>query len=303
MKSFVDGNGAGPAFLASRAPCQVAELFTFSLLSGTTLLWTSYDKSLTVGANTWLAQRDGGPLLTRNRLGAKNTVEVPELEIRLGCADTQLLNGQNLKTQIHNGALDGARVEIDRVFMPTPGDTQFGYVVLFNGRWSQAIIDAEGVTITAKGDNVLMNQQAPRNLYQTNCLHSFCDAACTLSEAAYSFTGQSALTGSSVRALAWSVPAGFTSAQFSQGKITMTSGAAVGQVRTVRSAGGSSPNWLNLTYPLYDAPAAGDTFDILMGCDKQQTSCQTRVQANGTGVNNIQHFRGYPYTPQAYVAV
>lgn len=306
MRTFINGNGGGPSFLASlrAAPGQkqayVGELFTFALAGGTTLRWTSFDQSLTVAGTTWLAPRDGAPLITRNRLGVKNTVEVPELEIRLGALDTQLLGGLNIKEQVHNGAFDGARVEIDRVFMPTPGDTQYGYVLLFNGRWSQAIIDAEGVTLTAKGDNVLMNQQAPRNLYQTNCLHAFCDAGCMLAASAYTFTGQTCQSGTNTTGIGWNVPAGFSGYQFTNGKVTMTSGAAAGQVRTVRLGIGRS---LVFTYPLYNAPAIGDTFSILMGCGKQQTDCQTRKQANGTAVNNIQHFRGYPYVPVAEIGI
>lgn len=304
MRTFINGNGEGPAFLNSLrgAPGQVVadsvgELFSYTLPNGTIHRWTTYSRSLTVGSNTWLAPIDGAPLITRNRWGVKNTVEVPELEVRLGTNDTLL---SNLKTQIHNGIWDGARAEMDRVFMPAPGDTRFGYVLLFNGRQSGAVIDAEGITLTAKGDNVLMNQQAPRSLYQTNCLHSFCDAGCTLSESNYTFTGLTVGSGSSANGLVWSVPSGFTASQFTNGKVTMTSGAASGQVRTVRLAAGISMAFI---YPLYNAPATHDTFNILMGCGKQQSDCETRKQSNGTAVNNIQHFRGYPYVPVAEIGI
>ena len=303
MRAFVGGNGGGPAFLQSLrgAPGQkqgyVGELFTFTLANGTTYRWTSYPFSLSVGANTWLAQRDGAPLVTRNRFGVKNTVEVPEMELRLGASDALL---SNLKQQIHNGLWDGARVEMDRVFMPGLTDTQYGYVVVFGGRQSGAVIDAEGVTLSAKGDNVLMNQQAPRNLYQTNCRHTFCDANCTLIASNYTLTGQSVLSGSTSSKIVWTVPGGFTASQFTNGKITMTSGAANGQVRTVRLAGGVT---MLLTYPLYNAPSPGDMFSILMGCGKEQSDCQSRVQSNGTPVNNIQHFGGEPYVPVAEIAV
>jgi uncharacterized phage protein (TIGR02218 family) len=298
MRNFVNyTNSSGANFLASRSPCWLGELFTHTLANGTIYRWTSFDLSLTIAGNTWLAPRDGAPLITRNSFGVRNTVEVPELELRLGASDTLL---SNLKTQIHNGIWDGARVEMDRVFMPAPGDTQFGYVLMFNGRQSGAVIDADGITLTAKGDNVLMNQQAPRNLYQTNCLHSFCDAGCTLLETAYTFTGRAVGSPSTASYINWVLPAGFTAAQFINGKITMTSGAANGQVRTVRYASGTT---LFLTYPLYDAPSPGDTFSILLGCGKQQTDCQTREPVGGGTVNNIQHFRGYPYVPPAEVAV
>jgi uncharacterized phage protein (TIGR02218 family) len=188
---------------------------------------------------------------------------------------------------------------MDRVFMPTPGDTQFGYVVLFSGRLSGVTIDAEGVTVTSKGHNVLMNQQAPRNLYQTNCEHTFCDPGCTLSANLYTFTGLSCTAGTTAKFLHWTPPGGFTGSQFNLGKVTMTSGRANGQVRTVSVADSTA---VIFTYPLYDTPSPGDTFDILMGCDRQLASCQTRKQANGTLVDNSQHYRGFPFVPEAELA-
>jgi uncharacterized phage protein (TIGR02218 family) len=299
VRNFVGGNSSGPAFLASRAPCWIGELFNITLASGAFYKWTSFDRTLKQAGGTWLSARDGAPLITRNRFGVKNTVEVPELELRLGCGDNLALYG-NLKQQIHNGLFDGATVEMDRVFMPTPGDTQFGWVVLFAGRLSGVVVDSEGITITSKGHNVLMNQQAPRNLYQTNCLHTFCDAGCTLSETNYTFTGRTCSPGSSANGIVWTVPAGFTASQFTLGNVTMTSGAANGQIRTVKLAAGVS---MVFTYPLYNAPASGDTFSILMGCDRQLASCQTRKQANGTAIDNSQHYRGFPFVPPAELAV
>lgn len=302
MRSFLNGNGLGPAFLQSarggpgQKQCWVGELFTVSLLSGTVYRWTSFDSNLTVAPYTWLAANGGAPLITRNRWGVKKTVEVPELELRLGASDTLL---GNIKTEIHNGLFDGGRVEMDRVFMPTPGDTQFGYVLLFNGRMSGSVIDAEGVTLTAKGDNVLMNQQAPRNLYQTNCLHTFCDPECALLAANYTASGTLGVVANASN-FAVTVSGGLALTLFNLGTITMTSGAALGQVRTIRIADTTA---VALTYPFYDLPANGDTCSLLMGCDRQQASCQTRTTNTGSSVSNIQHFRGYPYVPQAEIAV
>ncbi|HEX3429552.1 MAG TPA: DUF2163 domain-containing protein [Rhizomicrobium sp.] len=299
MRTFVDfTNAGGAAFLASRAPCWMAELFTVTISSGTVYRWNSSDIDLKLAGNTWFRAWPGvAPLITRNRFGVKNTVEVPELELRLGCDDTLL---GNLKAQIHNGLFDGATVEMSRVYMPAPGDTKYGRTVLFSGRLSGVTIDAEGITVTSKGHNVLMNQQAPRNLYQTNCEHTFCDAGCTLAESLYTFTGQTVGGGSSARGLVWTVPAGFTAGQFTLGKVTMTSGPASGQIRTVALAAGVS---MVFTYPLYDAPNPDDTFSILMGCDRQLASCKTRKQANGTSIDNSQHYRGFPFVPPAELAV
>ena len=34
-----------------------------------------------------------------------------------------------------------------------------------------------------------------------------------------------------------------------------------------------------------------------MGCDRQQASCQTRLQADGISIDNSQHYRGFPFVP------
>jgi uncharacterized phage protein (TIGR02218 family) len=293
MRAFVNGNGQGPAFLAARKPCFVAEMFTVTLTSGAVYRWTSFDQSLGVAGQTWLCARDGAPLVARNRFGVRNTVEVPELGLRLSCTDMLL---GNLKAQIRNGLFDGAGVAMERVFMPVPGDTGFGTLTLFSGRLAGVTIDAGGITVTSKGHNVLMNRQAPQNLYQTNCTHSFCDAGCTLAAANYTFTGQATIAGTTAKALRWNLPVGFAADRFTLGTITMTSGPASGQLRTVASASGL---FLILTYPLYDAPNIGDRFDILMGCDRQLSSCQTRRTAAGASVDNSQHYRGFPFVPPA----
>src|SRR5437016_5698250 len=109
VRAFVNGNGQGPAFLASRKPCYIGELFTVTQANGTVDRWTSYDQSLTVAGHTALCARDGAPLVTRNRFGVKKTVAVPELELKLGCSYALL---GNLEAQIHNGLFDGACVEM-----------------------------------------------------------------------------------------------------------------------------------------------------------------------------------------------
>src|ERR1700722_5105874 len=119
-------------YLRTRSPCWLAELFTITLADGVTqYLWTSFDSDLSYGGNTWTAL---GPLIARNRMTVRNTVEIPELEVKLFALDQALLQGMNLTTAVHNGALDGATLEMRRVFMPPPGDTSLGPVLMFKGR-------------------------------------------------------------------------------------------------------------------------------------------------------------------------
>lgn len=280
-------------FLQSRLPCWKADLFTITLLSGAVFNWTDFDQPVTYSGTTWLSV---GPRLQRSKLGVKNTVEVPELSIKLSAFDTDTVNGVNIKQQLHNGLFDGSSVVLQRMIMPTPGDTSLGTVTLFGGRCSNVQITAVGATLSYKGANVLMNQYAPRNLYETNCLHTFCDAGCTLLASSFTLTSQTFGSGSTSQQLIWNSPPG-NQALYTFGMLTVTSGAANGQVRSVKLVSGGT---ITVTYPLYNAPASGDTFSILRGCDKTFNSGSGQSCGD---YSNTQHYRGFPFVPPAYMAV
>jgi hypothetical protein len=288
-------SGALQSFLESRQKCWKADLFTITTLKGVNYYWTDFDQPITY-SNAYLAL---GPALQRTRLGVKNTVEVPELTIKVSSLDTDLVGGLMFKEQIHNGYLDGATVSIDRLFMRFIGDTGLGVIGnfpggLFQGRMSSARITAVGAELTVKGANVLMNQYVPRNQYQIPCLHTFCDAGCTLLAATFT-TAQTVGSGSTTTLIKWgSVPG--NPALYTLGKITVTSGAANGQVRTIKSASAAG---IQLQYPLYNTPAPGDTFSAMQGCDRTYNSGSGQ---DCTAHSNTQHFRGFPFIPPAETA-
>jgi uncharacterized phage protein (TIGR02218 family) len=284
--------GALQSFLLSRQPYYRADLYTITLVDGVTnSYWTDCVQSLTVGGNVYTAL---GARLERTRLSVKNTVEVPELVIKVGATDADTIGGVGFKQQMHNGYFDGATVSLSRVFMPTMGDTSLGSVLLFAGRMSQVKVTALGGEFTVKGANVLMNQYVPRNVYQVPCIHAFCDAGCTLAAATYT-TSQTVGTGPTRYKLPWgTVPA--KPNIYTSGVITMTSGAANGQQRTVKFADSSG---LTLQYPLYNTPSAGDTFSAFQGCDKSYNSGSGQ---SCTDRSNTQHFRGFPFVPPGETA-
>lgn len=287
-----------------------ADLFTITTAGGTVYRWTDIDQSVTYalhGANvTYIAQ---GPLLQRSRLGVKNTVEVPELVLKLSALDTDFVGGQSIKTQIHDGYFDGATVALDRVVLLPPytiplsvsldgigmGSSPLaGSGMLFNGRMSEAKLTAVGAQLTAKGANVLMNQYVPRNVYQLPCMHTFCDPGCTLAESSFTLA-TTAGSGSTASVVTWSSAPG-NPGLYTLGKLTMTSGAAIGQIRTVKLATAAG---IVLQYPLYNVPASGDSFSILKGCDKTYDSGSGQ---SCTDYSNTQHFRGYPFVPPSETA-
>jgi hypothetical protein len=291
---------------AAKVPMWKADLFTITLLNGTIYRWTDVDQDVRlIGVGfalyTFLAQ---GPCLSRTALGVKNTVEVPELTITLSALDTDFVGGLNIKTQLHNGYFDGATVFLDRTFQAAPPANSTGTVIgliggngldptggLFAGRMSQAKITAVGAELTVKGANVLMNQYVPRNQYQVPCMHTFCDPGCTLLAATFT-TSNTAGAGSTNRIIQWGTVPGAPSA-YTFGKVTMTSGAATGQIRTVKSASAAG---IVLQYPLYNTPGAGDTFSILKGCSKGYDDGSGQ---DCTTYANTQNWRGFDQIPTA----
>jgi uncharacterized phage protein (TIGR02218 family) len=279
------------AFLAARTPCYRADLFTVTLLDGSVDRWTTFDRNVTVGSNTWIGG-NGTPLVGRSALGVRNTMEIPELTLTMKVKNGFLYRGLSFRQQILNGIFDGALALMERVFMPlsNPSDTSMGTIIMFKGRKANFKMKADVLTPTIKGGNVALNQPCPKNVYQTACLHTFCDAGCTLSAAAFTTTNAVG-SGSTSQLIAWGSVPGDPS-DYSLGKIKMTSGAAAGQTRAIKYADGSG---ILISYPFDGVVNTGDTFSIMQGCDKTMTRC--------TALANIQHDRGCPFIPQATTAV
>lgn len=267
-----------------------AELYAFTLSDGSTVhRWTSWDSDLLVGGNVFISQ---GPFLKRTKWNVTNTMQVPELTINLLALNDGFNGGADIKTQIRNGLFRGATFLLQDLYMPVPGDTvTLGTADMFGGVVAGITIEGAKAEITIRGKNNLLDQYAPRAIYQPGCFHGFCDAGCTLLRADFttSFTvGSSpAPTGSF---LPWASAPGDPSLYIG-GELTMTSGAAAGQSRDIAAADSSG---LTLEYPLYDLPAAGDGFDALEGCDYTKDSGNGRSCADRS---NEQHFFGFPFIP------
>jgi hypothetical protein len=170
--------------LLARTPMQRANLFNFQLLNGTLLYLTDYSENLTVNGNLYIGIGMG---ITRSNWSVKNTPDVQTMSLKLNSNGTDYA-GSNIKKLIHNGLLDGAVITMYTLFMTIPGNASLGTVLIYGGSASTITLDALGATITVKGDNVLMQQNMPRNEYKMQCIHKLYDSGCTLNKATYTIT-------------------------------------------------------------------------------------------------------------------
>jgi uncharacterized phage protein (TIGR02218 family) len=269
------------AYLQANNTAFIAELFRFTLHDGSVLRWTTYDSDL-------LGYSSDGPVIAYEGGVLRQTVgsETSTLDVLLGVAPSfRLPNGKRLPAAAAAGDFDGADVQIDRVYMATPGDTSMGIVPWFTGIVGPVRPASTGVVLTINSALDKMNRKLPRRVFSPTCPFSIYDAACGL---ARTYTSGAVLTsGSTVNAVSVNVATGF----WARGSIEFLSGVCVGVHRTV-SLQSSVAGGLRLQFnvPLPFAPSQGDLLQLLPGCDKTYAACI--AHANQT------RFGGFPFVPK-----
>lgn len=260
--------------------------FEFAVPTLPTLYITSFDVPLTVGGNTYLTDL----LISRGSVDQRAGVEAQSLDLEISQhtdGAPVMVAGLPFLQAVRLGYFDSCRVTYSKLFMATPGDVSAGAVPWFQGRVSDVDGGQSKVQVTVESDLALLNIAMPRNVIQAGCTHRVFDAGCTLNPATWRVAG--AVTA--VASDRTYVDSGLTQADdyFALGVLTFTSGALNGVGRTVKSSTNSSGR-VTFMQPLPVAPAVGDTFTVLPGCDKKQATCSGKF-------SNLAHFRGYPYVP------
>jgi hypothetical protein len=275
--------------LCGGVPLYSADVFQINLVDGTTILyWTSWPQDLQFGGQTY---KSTSPFVKRSKWSVVKTMQVATMDLTISTGNAAFNGGAQLKTQIHNGLLDGAFVLLTRVFMLTPEDTTaLGGIDLFGG--DVGAIDLGGLTTVVKVKAKInrLDMQTPRNFFKVGCLHGFCDVGCTLSRGSFTTSDVVGVSPTNFFVPWTSAPA--TPAKYVGGTIAFTSGANSGSRRNIVSADASGAT---VVYPLNFLPAPGDAFTRFEGCNKIFDD-GVNVQ-DCTGRSNTQHYRGFEFTP------
>ncbi|MBV8121123.1 MAG: DUF2163 domain-containing protein [Alphaproteobacteria bacterium] len=280
---------ASPALIAllnSSAQFATADLYTFTLLGGGVYRFS--------GAQTALTDENGntfalGPKFERSRTKLVIGVQVDELDVEIYPEPTDLLGSVPWLQATWTGQLDGALLQVDRLFMQ-PYATAVGSVVLFAGRVSDIDAARTGIRMKCRSHLELLNIQMPHRLWQQSCTHVFGDNMCLFNRASLALTFAAAAGSTST--LIQGPPV--TSTPFAQGTIIGVSGANAGQTRTISAFVSGQSVTVKLAF--LSPPQFGDEFEILPGCDHSLATC-TNVFSNAI------HFGGFPYIPAPENAV
>src|ERR1017187_2190708 len=268
------------------------DLFTFTILSGHVYRWTNYPQVLTVGGNLYSPVV---PAIQKAPYRLTPNMEIPTLELTVGDKSQVVLGGSSgfggvgasfsLRTALVNGLFDGASMTYNRLFLGADlNPATYGSVYLFAGDVGPIKLQGASVVIKCRGLSSRLSVQAPRNVFQPGCIHTFCDAGCTLNPASFTDTltvQASPTTTTTVIALLGS------SLLYPGGTLTMTSGPTNGEVRSIIAA---TPTTVTIANPLTIAPAVGTTCTVLHNCDKTLNMCTNEYA-------NTVNFRGFPYVP------
>lgn len=303
------------AFLAANRQFLQADLYDFALADGSHLYLTSADVNIVSGGQTYLAT---GPLMQRSKLQQVRGVQVDTLTLVCYATTGNLLGGVGWQTALLQGALDGAIVTMSRLIFgswepgygfldPTGGGFMvdgwlgeanplgcFNPVVLFKGGIADLpAVDYGQIQINVKSFLELLDQQVPWQLYQAPCAYSLYDANCGVARGGLAQGGfVTASPGNTAVAFLTNLaqPDGW----FTLGKVQMATGAAAGQLRSIKSYLGGV---LTVMVPWIGAgPAPGDTFTAWPGCDRQMSTCLIKF-------SNLAAFGGQPFIPAPSTAV
>lgn len=255
-----------------------ADLFTITLQAGSCagiatgqqLAYTSSHFPVLWNSLTYLAnsiQVEG--LKLKQSIG----LNADQQQITLAGYSTMTIGGIPFLQALQQGLFDGAEIQRERAFFttfsgggapalaPVPPLVPLGTVIMFKGRVTEIVgVGRSSAKVTVASDLTLLDREMPWKYLGASCQWQLYGPGCALSRAAFTFSG-AAGAGSTSSVINWTG----ASTNFAQGSIAFTSGANTGVTATIKSAAAGAS--LTLVYPLPAAPAAGDGFTAVWGCD------------------------------------
>jgi uncharacterized phage protein (TIGR02218 family) len=281
------------SFVANNKTCYMAELFTISLMNGAVIRFCTGQKDILFGGFTFPASRNGSGAWKRGPIKLYLGLQSDTMELDVIADTTDTVNGTPIIQAVHLGFLDGATVKVEALYMATYGDISNGSEIKFLGEITN--IDEVGrsharITVTSLIHR--LDMPIPNRLIQPACSNTLFDAGCTLTKATYA-VAKLINAGSTQSLLIPSVAFSQADGYFTLGTARFTSGANNGFTTTVKL---HISGQLQLNVPLPFAVVVGDAFTCYPGCDKLQSTCNTKFA-------NLANFEGMPYVPVPEAAI
>jgi uncharacterized phage protein (TIGR02218 family) len=267
----------------------MADLYTFTLSGAAGVLRYSGAATPVIVAGVPFPT---GPRIDRSSISLQVGTTVDELRLSVYPEEDDLIGTLTWPEAGWRGLFDSAIVKLERAFMPSYGHTSPGTVVLFTGRVGDINVSSTVIEMAVRSQlEILASIQMPRRLWQSPCTHLFGGEMCSFDRTSLQVT-VAALTGSTAGLINVSLTPSPINL-FDQGTATGTLGANDGESRTITSLSAG----VMTVKPIFPSvPMAGDTFNLLPGCNRSFSTCQNTF-------NNVDHFGGFPYIPAPETAI
>lgn len=263
------------AITAARATptSRLCKIWRLERTDGTVLRFTEHDRELEVDGETFLPTASFDP----STIKASGDLAVDDLDVQ-GAFDSSLITAEDLMA----GRYHGATFYVAEVLWDNPGA---GKDVLRFG-WLGRVREAGGRFVAELLGPTVKLQQPLLELYSPGCRATLGDARCGVDLGPLTQVG-TVTTVYDRRAFDASGLTLLDPEYFHFGKVAWTSGANAGLEMEVQ---GSDGTLVALFLPMPFPVEAGDTFDIVPGCNKALGTCRDKF-------DNVLNFRGHPHVP------
>lgn len=271
---------------AERSAAFRFDLLTIAPRSTAVLRWTDGDrKVLTTDGRLFVR----GPDFERSKIRLAAGIQVSDMDLTLFVDDSVTVGGMPALAFADRGLFDGAAVTLEWAYFDTDGLFK-GSFQRFKGVTGPAELEMGRIDFKVRSEIARLNVMVPREVYQPACLNQLFDGGCGLDPDAWAVSGTVTSVGTGRSGLMQFTASGLTQAAgyFDLGAVEFRTGQLSRTVRTIRAH--APGGVLSFAQPWSVAPAVGDTFSALPGCNRTVARCA------GTFGNQLR-FRGTPFVP------
>lgn len=249
-------------------------------LSGSSVFLTTASHDLTIGGNVYLSNSG----YEFSGYSANSSFSPSSVDIE-GILEVTGLS----RAAVASGFFDGARCYV------------------FATSWRAPVEDEEPITVEIFGKTILLDNrfkvegvslidalnQSVGEIYSASCPKTFCGqeyGGCMASLAANTVTGTvyGIVNAYTVQLADRSEP----DDTFGGGTIRFTTGPMAGLKAMEIKTHDADMKYFTTFEPFYYLPAIGDQYEMVRGCRKRLSDCQSRV-----GGSNVVNFGGFPWVP------
>ncbi len=255
----------------------LCRIFTLTTTGGSILRWTDRDIDLVFDGDTYRASKS--MKVANISTAANGGVSTTNLEFFFdedGITEDDVLRGE----------YDSAELKVSWVDWTYP---EYGEIILLVGEISITQITNKHKGVFEVRGILNRGDQRIGQFYTPECTADLGDARCTKPLA--SFTASGTVTSAPTRTRIIATLTAPENGYFAFGVLTWTSGPNTGRsIELLSQINVGGPEQLVLALEMPVDPEAGDTFDVVAGCDKRRETCKGKF-------DNIANFRGYPFVP------